>query len=112
MFDVEKLLGYMGNPYVAIPLVAIVSTFFTKALNVFWENKVNDYVWSGISSVGLAFVFVDYTMDYRLIVLQIIGSFSLAALFYRYLGGYFVDRFFVALKSRIEKFFKKEEEKE
>lgn len=107
----EDILKYVYNPLYAVPAVAILSTFLTKALNIFWENKVHDQVWSGISSVLLSVVIIDYNMQWQLIVIQILASFALSALSYKYLGTYFVDRVFVALKSKLEKWFAKEESK-
>lgn len=107
----EDILKYMYNPYYAVPFVAILSTFLTKALNIFWENQVHDQVWSGVSSVLLAVIVIDYSMQWQLVALQIMASFALSALSYKYLGTWFVDRVFVALKSRLEKWFSKEEVK-
>lgn len=106
----EEILKYVYNPYYAVPGVAILTTFMTKALNTFWENKIPDQVWSGIGSVGLSLVAVNYANPWQLIVIQVVASFSLSALSYKFLGTWFVERVFQALKSKLEKWFKKEEE--
>ena len=105
----EDLMLYIYNPYYAIPGVAILATMVSKALNLFWENQVPDQVWSGIASIGLSLTVVNWGNPVPFIVLQVVASFSLAALFYKYLGTWFIDRAFQALKARLEKVFKKTE---
>lgn len=108
----EDLFKYIYNAYYAVPGVAIWTIFVVKAINLVWDNNVHDQILAALVSIGFSLVVVNYALPWQLIVLQVAASYALAALSYKYIGTWFIDRFFEALKKRLEKVFKKQEDKD